>query len=192
MEFVLSSFSCFNIEVAYSNFTFWAPKLPVSLRAGENCRNFRKTSTPPPPVYGKCKLLHSYLDNVPHWISIHVGFAKAGAPTPKDGGLQPIIWANFPENCMKLKENWTERRGREGRVQNFTMQIQNWLPNLSESHSIVKVFLYEGESDAVGRLPLRSNIFSISCSFFGNFDKIICRRPLVQGILDPPLWCDQE
>ena len=53
-------------------------ELPVSLRSGENCPNFRKTSTPPPVVFtvedfegkqyinGKCKLLQSYLNNVPH------------------------------------------------------------------------------------------------------------------------------
>ena len=41
-SFVLGSFSCFNIEIAYSNFTFCDPKLPVSLRSGEKCQNFRK------------------------------------------------------------------------------------------------------------------------------------------------------
>ena len=27
-------------------------------------------------------------------------------PTPRGGGHQPIIWPNFPENCMKMKKIW--------------------------------------------------------------------------------------
>ena len=41
MDFVLISFSCFNIEIAYSNSLSVA-----SLSSHEKCPNFRKTSTP--------------------------------------------------------------------------------------------------------------------------------------------------
>ena len=39
-------FSCFNIGIAYSNFTFCCTKLPAYTRSGEKCENFSKTSTP--------------------------------------------------------------------------------------------------------------------------------------------------
>ena len=41
-------------------------------------------------------------------------------------------------------------------------------------------------ADLGGRPPTAQN-FLDSMQFFGKFDKIVCRRPLLQGILDPPL-----
>ena len=68
MKLTLGSFSCFNIEIAHSNFTF-----QVRVRSGENCQNFRETSTPLGttdsslnPAMDALEIRHLDLE---HWIS---------------------------------------------------------------------------------------------------------------------------
>ena len=87
------------------------------------------------------------------------------AQTP--GGHQPIIWPNFYENCMKMRK--TELR-------------KGCAPSGG----------FRGAHPARPP-PLRPKIFSISCSFLENLTKLYVGaplegwRPLLQGILDPPL-----
>ena len=38
-----------------------------------------------------------------------------------------------------------------------------------------------------GGVPLWTKVFLISCSFLGKSGKFVCWRPLLRGILDPPL-----
>ena len=82
-------------------------------------------------------------------------------------GGQHTILSNFPKNCMKSRKFWVVG----GRTPGLPLRSAN----------------DDGSKEGAPPHPSKPKIFAIACSFLENFGKIVGWRPLLRGILDPPL-----